>query len=132
MSQLIDAVRRAMVLMTLADHRVVTAEIEMMSDVQERLFGSRMTRDEIDAEMDAIRRDQPTLDEFLDEAAATFDEDERSTILRAAACVSIADRSLHRDEKILLIRVGGRLGLGPDRIAGLLADVARDPGSPTE
>ncbi len=128
MSDLTDAVRRAMVLMTLADRRVVTSEIQMMSDVYARLFGVPLTRAAIDAEMDSIERDRPTLDEFLDEAAAAFDEEERSTILRAAACVSIADHRLHRDEKILLIRVGTRLALGPERIAGLLSEVAEEDG----
>ena len=123
MAELKDAVRRTMVLMTLADRRVVTSEIEMMSDVHVRLFGTRLTREQIDDEMDSIRRDRPTLDEFLDEAAEDFDEEQRCTILRAAACVSIADHRLHRDEKILLIRVGTRLGLGPERISRLLSDL---------
>lgn len=112
-----------MVLMTLADGRVVTSEIDMMSEVHERLFGVPLTREEVDAEMESIRRDEPTLDDFLDQAAATFQEEERGTILRAAACVSIADRVLHRDEKILLIRIGSRLGLPPERISGLISDL---------
>jgi uncharacterized tellurite resistance protein B-like protein len=128
MATLNDAVRRAMVLMTMADGRVVTSEIQMMSDVYSRLFGVSLTRAEIDAEMDSIERDRPTLDEFLDEAAAAFDEDARCTILRAAACVSIADHRLHPDEKILMIRVGTRLALGPERIAGLLSEVAEEGG----
>jgi uncharacterized tellurite resistance protein B-like protein len=123
MNDLPATVRRVMVLMMMADRRVLTSEIEMMSDVHQRLFGSPLTRADIDREMDAIEIGEPDLDELLAEAAEAFDPEERETIMRAAACVSVADRSLHRDEKILLIRVGSRLGLGPERISSLMAQV---------
>ena len=126
MSDLVAAVRRVMVLMMMADRRILTSEIDMMSDVYERLFGEPLSRADIDAEMDSVEADRPTLDEFLDQAAEDFDEDEREAILKAAACVSIADRALHRDEKILLIRVGTRLRLGPERISGLISGLRDD------
>jgi uncharacterized tellurite resistance protein B-like protein len=123
MTDLSATVRRVMVLMMMADRRVLTSEIEMMSDVHQRLFGAPLTRAAIDQEMDAIEAEQPDLDELLVTAAQAFDEGEREAIMRAAACVSIADRALHRDEKILLIRVGSRLGLGPERISSLIGQV---------
>lgn len=121
MTDLSATVRRVMVLMMVADRRVLTSEIEMMSDVHQRLFGSPLDRVEVDGEMDAIEAERPDLDALLAEAGEAFDEHGRETIMRAAVCVSVADGSLHRDEKILLIRVGTRLGLGPERISSLIA-----------
>ena len=123
MDELSAFVRRIMVLMMMADRQIRTSEIEMMSDLHERLFGSPLTRHEIDYEMDRGQSEPLSLDDLLADAATTFDESERETILRAAACISIADRSLHRDEKILLIRIGSRLGLAPQRISTLLSSV---------
>ncbi len=119
------AVRRIMVLMMMADGRVHTAEIDMISEVHERLFGVPLSREDVDREKDAVQSGAPPLETALDEMAEAFEEEDREMILRAAACVSIADRALHRDEKILLIRIGTRLGLGPERVSSLLADVDR-------
>jgi len=123
MDELSAFVRRVMVLMMMADRQIRTAEIEMISDVHQRLFDGPLTRHEIDYEMDRVRTEQRSLDDLLADARGSFDESECETILRAAACISIADRSLHRDEKILLIRIGGRLGLPPERISTLLSSV---------
>jgi uncharacterized tellurite resistance protein B-like protein len=123
MDDLSAVVRRVMVLMMMADRRIQTSEIEMMSDVHERLFSTPLTRYEINQEMDTIQAESRSLDELLEDAAASFDGDQCETILRAAACISISDRTLHRDEKILLIRIGSRLGLPPHRISGLLSSV---------
>ena len=122
MPDLSAAARRVMVLMMVADRRIMAEEIEMIAEVHERLFGWPLSREEIDAEMDVLQDERPSLDDFLTEAAEKFNEEERVCLLRAAAAVSVADRDLHRDEKILLIRIGTRLGLGADQVRGLAED----------
>ena len=112
-------VLRAMVLMMMADGKIRAPEEELIRRVHEGLMGSAPPPGLVESELASLGEETRSVEEYLEEETGGWSERERRDLLMAACMVSVADRELVRDERVLLIRFGRALGLSASTVRGI-------------
>jgi DnaJ-domain-containing protein 1 len=112
-------VLRAMVMMMVADGKVRTSEEDLIRRVHESLAGADPAPDLVDAEVEALHAETRSVEAYLEDETAEWTLADRRDLLKAACMVSVADRELVRDERILLIRFGRALRLSASTVRGI-------------
>jgi tellurite resistance protein len=112
-------VLRAMVLMMIADGKIRETEEELIRRVHEGLTGSQPPPGLVESELASLNEEKRSVEAYLEEETEGWKERERRDLLMAACMVSVADRELVRDERVLLIRFGRALGLSAATVRGI-------------
>lgn len=112
-------VLRAMVMMMVADGKIRAPEEELIRRVHGSLTGDEPATDLVDSEVAALKEEARSVEDYLEEETAGWTLADRRDLLKAACMVSVADRELVRDERVLLIRFGRALGLSATTVRGI-------------
>ncbi len=121
-------VLRAMVLMMMADGKIRAPEEELIRRVHEGLTGSEPPPGLVESELASLGEETRSVEQYLEEETEGWNERERRDLLMAACMVSVADRELVRDERVLLIRFGRALGLSAATVRGIHDELAQPEG----
>jgi hypothetical protein len=117
---------RSMVMMMLADGKVVFPEVELISRLHRDLTGGDLGSEDLDRLAREIREESRSPEEYLAEATEGWKRADRRLLLRSACMVSVADRELVRDERILLIRFGRAMGLRAQEVRAVHEELIGD------
>lgn len=118
------AVARVLALMVAADGAIQAAEIEAVQEVFEAVTGRRLTLDEVSQEVDAVAHAPASVARYLAAVVGFLNEYGREQVLRAAALISCADGQVHENERRMLRRLAGVMGIEPTRTDAVLAELA--------
>ena len=112
-------VLRSMVMMMVADGKIRAPEEELIRRVHTGLTQEDPPPDLVAAEVEALRVERRTVEEYLSGTTAGWNKSDRCDLLKAACMVSVADQELVRDERVLLIRFGRALNLTAATVRGI-------------
>ena len=119
-------VRRAMVMMMVADGKIREPEADLIRRVHAGLTREDPAPGLVAAEVEALRAERRTVEEYLSGATTGWSELDRRDLLKAACMVSVADQELVRDERVLLIRFGRALSLSAATVRGIHDELCGD------
>lgn len=117
--------RRVMIEMMLADDVLEESEITTMQEIYPRLAGREISRDEIMAEADETRRNGGDVLSYLQRMQGVLNNSGRETILKAAACVAMADGTFAPAEQQFLSKAAEALGITQAHLTGILAEMQK-------
>lgn len=113
-----DAMMRSMLVMAQADGSVDEDELEVIADIMTQLSGVAHEADEV---REVLRTcGHKTLNQVLEDVAASLNEDGRVMVLRGLFMVAMADGHLADDEAATLYEAGKQLGFRKKAIKQLL------------
>lgn len=98
----LEACLRTMVLMMVADDKVVDEEIERITTIYPHVGGRDLTAEDVMAEVARIQEDDQGLEPFLQRMAVRLNEQGKLAVIRGAYEVATADGFLHEAERELL------------------------------
>ena len=130
------AVLTAMILMTLADHRVADAEVTRIRWLFGKvagLDGSQIpSAQDVRETIDQVRAEGLELDAYLARVAPRLDVATKRRMLKAAFVVATADGRIATEEDALLVRIARALDITPESYRGMLSqmNVAREVETP--
>ena len=122
-----DITLRAMVMMMLADGKVVYPELELIGRIYRDLTDAEPEDGLLDRVAEEIGAETRSVEEYLGDATADWKPSGRRSLLRAACLVSVADQELVRDERIMLIRFGRALRLSAQDVRSIHHELCGDP-----
>jgi tellurite resistance protein len=117
------AVRRVMIQMSLADGHADHSELEAIREYYGRLTGQDLSRADIDAEVNEIRRDARGISEALLPLAPNLNDSGKELVLRAAIMVASADGHFDEHEWTAIAAIGGALGMSSAHVNGVVSSV---------
>jgi tellurite resistance protein len=106
-----SGMKRVMVRMMASDGSIDPAEVQVVRGIFGRLAGRTLSDDELNAEIEAARRDPQEIGAALKELAGTLNEKGKAAVVKAAYLVASADGRFERAELELLNQVAGGLGM---------------------
>lgn len=118
------AVARVLALMMAADGVILDPEIEAVQEVFEAVTGRRLTLEDVAEEVDAVGRAPTSVARYLAAVVGFLNEHGREQVLRAAALISCSDGQVHPNERRVLRRLAGVMGLEPTRTDAILAELS--------
>jgi tellurite resistance protein len=120
-AEFLSAIRRTMVLMSLADGVVDPEEIATIQSVFGRIAKREITVQEVQHEIAAAQADGRPVAGFLAGAvAATLNDHGKELVVRAAFLVAAADGQFQDEERQLLTDIGRALQLTPAHLNGVI------------
>lgn len=120
-SELCRAIRRVMVMMSVADGHLDATEVEAMNRIALDLTGIPFPRPEVDAVLKTVHEDGLQLNPWLRRLMGKLNLAGRKGVLLAAAGIAAADDKLEVAEIALLNRIAGQLELGPKAVEKTLS-----------
>lgn len=109
-----------LVLMMIADGRVVESEVTRIRWIVGRLVERDVEEHEIVAAVERVRRESMDLEVFIRRNVARFDEEAKRLLLKAAFAVATADGRVVDEEDQMLERLAVSLGIDPQTHRALL------------
>lgn len=103
-----------MVLMTLADGRVVDDEVTRIRWIYGKLSDYPVDEVGIREIISVVQRDPPTLETYFEDHRKALDEDGKRRLLKAAFAIACADGRVVDAEDALLVRFAKALAIPPD------------------
>ena len=124
------AVRRTMVLMSLADGVVTPQEVATIQHVFGSIVQRPISDQEVLAEVTAAQADGRPVGAFLAGMAPTLNDVGKGMVIRAAYMVAAADGQFQAEEQQLMTDIGRALQMTPEHLRGVI-DAIRAEGAPS-
>lgn len=123
-----QALLTGLVLMMIADGRVVEDEVTRIRFILGRLTEREVDDAEVLDAVSRVRREAIDLDTFVAQGVATLDEESKRLLLKAAFAVATADGRIVDVEDKMLAHLAESLGITPETHRALLTHmmVARE------
>ena len=117
-----------MVLMTLADGRVVEPELMRMRWIHSKLAGQPATDEEVRAIVAKVSADKLEIDSYLTGIRDALTLDGKRRVLKAAFAIATADGRVLDEEDSMMLRIAKALEISPREYRVALSQmlVARD------
>ncbi len=123
-SELCKAIRRVMVMMSVADGHLDPTEVQAMNRIAVDLTGIPFPEDEVNAVLKTVHTEGLPLNPWLRSLMGSLNKSGRKAVLMAAAGIAAADDKLEVAEVALLNRIAERLELGKKSVDHTLAQYA--------
>jgi tellurite resistance protein len=107
--------KRVMVRMMASDGSIDPVEVQVVRGIFGRLAGRTLSDDELNAEIEAARRDPQDIGAALGGLAGTLNDKGKAAVVKAAYLVASADGRFEREEIELLNRVASALGMSAEQ-----------------
>lgn len=119
-----EAIRRTMVLVSLADGSVDDAEVETIRQLYAQLSGTEMSHNEIHAEVESLQRSGADIEHALGDITHMLNEHGKELVVRAALMVAAADGTFDAGEQALIQQIAQVLQMSAAHINGIVASMA--------
>ena len=119
------AIKRVMMLMTLADGVVADAEIATIISVYQRLTGDQLDEGRLRARVEGAAQVTETVTDCLTEVAPHLNEPGKEMVIKAMYLVATADGEFHSKERKLLAEAGRALEMSEDHVSGVIEEIGR-------
>jgi len=124
--ELAEAMRAAMFRVMLADGAAGDEEVEAIQEAHAGLTGARLSEEEVRSRIELARSGLPDLETLLPDLVPHLSQNGKAMILRSALGVAMADGEVSQEERDLIHRIAGGLGLSEEDLHDFLAGVARE------
>jgi tellurite resistance protein len=115
-----SAVKRVMVLMMLADGKIEEAEIETIQLVFDKIAKTKLSREDVDAEVTAAKADGRPLAKYLEQLVGSLNETGKEAVVKSAFFVATADGHVSEDETRLLAELAAALEMSPTHFTSVI------------
>lgn len=112
----IDAVRRVMVEMMLADGIIEEEEEDIIKFIYYELTDHVLSDEELEEDISYVSSPDFDVSSYLEGLAEMFEDSEKELILRAAFLVACSDGEIHRDEILYLTELAGALKMSDSHL----------------
>jgi tellurite resistance protein len=120
------AIKRTMILMSLADGTIDDKEISMISSLYGKLAGAQLSEEEVRAEVAQVQQAGHTLTGYLHDVVGVLNDPGKELIVRAAFLVAAADGEFQDEEKQLLVEIGKALQMSGAHLNGVISSMLED------
>ena len=120
------AVKRAMVMVMMADGQVEADEIETIRGIYQKVTQRTLAEEAVRAEIAAAEADPAGIADQLARLAPALNDDGKELVLKAAFFVAAADGEFQEEEKELIGIIGQSLGLTPAHMRGVIGSLTAD------
>lgn len=117
------AVKRAMVMVMMADGEIDPGEIETVRGIYQKVTGAALSEESVRAEIAAAEADPGGIADQLAKLAGTLNDDGKELVLKAALFVAAADGEVQGEEKELIGIIGDSLGMTPAHMGSVMASL---------
>ena len=120
------AVKRVMVMMMMADGKIDDEEVETIRQVFGKLSSREVTKAEVDAEVDAVKRDGNNLRHYLASVSGNLNDPGKELVVKAAFFVAAADGKITEEESALLAELASALEMTAAHFKGVVDQLLPD------
>jgi tellurite resistance protein len=117
------AMMTTMVLMMLADGKIVPSEVEMVKNIFEQLTGEECPSELVTRETARLEATHIEIKDYLDGVSSRLNDGGRSMVFQAAVLVAQADGEVAQDEERLLKKTYKALGLSKSQAAQIRSSI---------
>lgn len=114
------AIKRVMVLMMLADKKIEESEIETIQLVFDKIAKTKLSREEVDKEVEAAKADGRPLAKYLEQLVGSLNETGKEAVVKSAFFVATADGHVSEDETRLLAELAAALEMSPTHFKSVI------------
>lgn len=118
------AVKRAMVMVMLADGQIDAEEIGTIRGIYEKVTGTALSQEAVHAEIAAAEADPGGIADQLAKLAESLNDSGKELVLKAAFFVAAADGQFQDEEQELIGIIGQSLGMTPAHMRGVMASLS--------
>lgn len=122
-----QAVQLASIRVMLADGEIDDAEVRRITEIHRELTGAEVSEEVVRAKAALALEGGRDLRAALEELAPHLSDEAKTTALKSALMVAMADGALEASERALLEEIAGALGIGEAQLRETVAELARVP-----
>jgi tellurite resistance protein len=121
-----QAMRRMLVMMSLADGRVDPAEIDAIATILGKIEDREVPRTEIEQDIPRARLANITIEQYCKQIAGYLNDSGRELVIKAAIMVAAADGNIDDSEWAALAKMASALNLSRAHFSGLISELTED------
>ncbi len=118
-----DALLRLMILMMTSDNKIHDREMALIRDIHWQLTGTELSDAHIAEEVSIVQGEQKNVNEFLQEIAPDFNDNEKELVLKAVFLVGVADGVFRDVEEETLLELAITMGVSTRRLGEIVDEV---------
>ena len=122
-AELVDHVKRIMIVAALADGRADDAELDAIREYYKKLSGNSLSGPDLERELAMARQAKIKPADYARRFAASLNEHGKEMVIKAVYSVLVAGGELGQDEHDLLSELGTALNVTGAHFRGILADL---------
>lgn len=114
------AITLVMINVLLADGVIEESEIKTIQEIYNKITGHDIDRRNLDEEIAHVEKNKTDFATMLANLQGVLNDEGKEMVVRAAIYVAWADGQVQEEEKVIISKIGARLGMTPAHLSGVI------------
>jgi len=121
-----DAIKKIMILMSLADGKIEESEIDSILAIYEKITSAKMERDKLVNEIEEVKQSNKEIIDYTSSLRGQLNDQGKEMIIKAAFLIATSDGEFHETEQDLLTQISSSLDLSSAHLRAILDEMNQE------